>query len=367
MIKYGFILLLIGCLFKMEAQTTKNLVSENEMQRVYNEVKTPYKYGLVLVPVNNSQKVDCPSIFRDHQTWYMTYIVFDGRGYETRLAQSKNLLDWKDLGTIMSFSKDTLHWDSNQKAGYIALQDPNWGGTYQWNGYSGKHWMTYLGGSKKGYEAGILAVGVAYTNNDPVKIHEWERLEFPVLKSKDKDVRWWENATIFKSTVIQDSKKNTGHEFVMYYNAAGDSATQEHAAERIGMAVSDDMIHWQRYLTDPVLNHHMGITGDAFLQKMDNLWVMFYFGAFWPKGRKEAFDRFACSYDLVHWTDWAGDDLIKPSEPYDEIYAHKPCVIKWKGIVYHFYCAVNKKDQRGIAVATSIDLGKSGLTFKNKQ
>jgi hypothetical protein len=30
-------------------------------------------------------------------------------------------------------------------------------------------------------------------------------------------------------------------------------------------------------------------------------------------------------------------------------------VVKYKGVVYHFYCAVNNKDQRGIAVATSVD------------
>jgi hypothetical protein len=32
-------------------------------------------------------------------------------------------------------------------------------------------------------------------------------------------------------------------------------------------------------------------------------------------------------------------------------------------VVYHFYCAVNKNDQRGIAVATSKDLGKSEVHF----
>jgi hypothetical protein len=89
---------------------------------------------------------------------------------------------------------------------------------------------------------------------------------------------------------------------------------------------------------------------------------MFYFGAFW-QDRKGAFNRFACSYDLINWTDWNGENLIQSSEPYDELYAHKSCVVKHNGVVYHFYCAVNKKDQRGIAVATSKDLGKSELNF----
>ena len=128
------------------------------------------------------------------------------------------------------------------------------------------------------------------------------------------------------------------------------------------MALSDDMLHWRRFKTEPVVHHEAGITGDPYLQKIGDVWVMFYFGAFW-KDRPKAFDRFACSYDLVHWTDWDGESLIEPTETFDAKYAHKPCVIKYKDVVYHFYNAVNEKDQRGIAVATSKDLGKSSLNF----
>ena len=84
------------------------------------------------------------------------------------------------------------------------------------------------------------------------------------------------------------------------------------------------------------------------------MYVLFYFGAFWKPG---AFERFACSYDLVNWTEWKGADLVAPSEPYDEQYAHKPWVIKYKGIVYHFYTAVGKEG-RVLALATSKDLKK---------
>ena len=55
----------------------------------------------------------------------------------------------------------------------------------------------------------------------------------------------------------------------------------------------------------------------------------------------------AVSKDLVNWTDWEGENLIQSSEPYDELYAHKSWVLKYKGIVYHFYCAVNKAGDRG--------------------
>jgi predicted GH43/DUF377 family glycosyl hydrolase len=345
----------------MQAQQT---VPQQVMQQIYDEIKTPYKYGLVVVPADDSKKIDCPSVFKKGKDWFMTYIQFDGRGYETWLAKSSNLLEWKTLGRIMSFS-DTMQWDNNQKAGYIALEDYTWGGDYEWQAFNNKYWMSYIGGKDRGYESGPLAIGIASTKIDASIPHEWDRLNKPVLTATDADTRWWENKKLFKSTVIWDKQKTTGYPFVMYYNANGDSSHNTPKwrwFERIGMAVSNDMVNWKRLGDDPVMHHTIGITGDAMIQKIKNVWVMFYFGAFW-EGRKDAFNRFGCSYDLVHWTDWNGDDLIKASEPYDEKYAHKSFVVKSNGVVYHFYCAVNKKDQRGIAVATSVDEGKSAVHF----
>ena len=86
--------------------------------------------------------------------------------------------------------------------------------------------------------------------------------------------------------------------------------------------------------------------------KIGDVWVMFYFGAGW---KPRAFDTFACSYDLAHWTKWDGQNLVEPSEAFDQTYAHKPWVLKWNGVVYHFYCAVGSAG-RVIALATSKDL-----------
>ena len=335
-----------------------------KMQEIYEEVKTPYKYGLVMVP-DGEHKMDCPTVFREGNTWYMTFLVYGGRGYETWLAKSKDLLNWENMGRLLSFT-DAGSWDDNQKAGYNALGSTDWGGDYKLSKYKGRYWMSYFGGKEKGYEPEPLAIGMAHTTKKPWVAHEWTRLEKPVLSSSDADVGWWENRNkLFKSTVIEDKERLTGHPFVMYYNAVGDSLLNNKKTrwyERIGMAVSDDMLHWQRFGKDPVVHHPAGITGDGVIQKIKDTWVMFYFGAFWEDG-KGAFNRFAASDDLVNWTDWTGDNLIESSEPYDGLYAHKSFVLKHKGVVYHFYCAVNKKDQRGIAVATSKDLGKSKVNF----
>ncbi|SFN41342.1 alpha-L-rhamnosidase [Chitinophaga sp. YR627] len=355
---------LIGpVVLQQERVTAGGEVAQSVMQQVYQEIKTPYKYGIVMVPVDDSKKLDCPSIFRKGKKWYMVYIIYDeGRGYETWLAESKDLLHWKTKGKMMSFADSSTVWDVNQRAGYISLQDHVWGGNYKWYSYKGKHWMSYIGGAQNGYEQGLLSVGIANTRRRITRAHEWKRLDKPALMATDSNAGWWENNTIYKSSVMWDKTNTTGHPFVMYYNAKGDSLKPKRGKERIGMAVSDDMEHWTRYGKDPVLDHFTGITGDAVIQRMDNMWVMFYFGAFW-KNRPTAFNRFACSYDLVHWSDWNGADLINSTEDYDGRFAHKSFVVKYKGVVYHYYCAVNQKDQRGIAVATSKDLGKSTLHF----
>ena len=92
--------------------------------------------------------------------------------------------------------------------------------------------MSYFGGDSKGYEAGILSIGMAYTKESPTKAHEFERLDKPVLTPKDAEVSWWENSTMYKNTVIRDKEKVTGHNFIMYYNARGDSLKPAKGAER---------------------------------------------------------------------------------------------------------------------------------------
>ena len=324
-----------------------SVVPQEEMERIFNEIKTPFKYGVVVQHPDSGKMVDSPTIFRENDIWYMTYIVFDGQGYETWLSQSDNLLNWETKGKILSFSENT--WDANQKAGYISLISTDWGGDYSVENYQDKYWMTYLGGNTEGYEKGTLKIGLA---NSPTltEADEWNRNNSSILSPEDEDVRWFENKTIYKSLVIRDSIKHTGHPFVMYYNAKGDTANYE----SIAMAVSDDMIEWKRYGENPLITKGKGICGDAQVVKFGDIYIMFYFGAFWKPG---AFERFACSYDLINWTDWNGEDLIASSEDYDKKYAHKPWVLKWNGIVYHFYNAVGDRG-RVIALSTSKDLTK---------
>lgn len=334
---------LVGC--NQKNTSLNKVVPQEEMEKIFNEIKTPYKYGVVVKHPDTTKMVDSPTIFRKNDIWYMTYIVFDGQGYETWLSESDDLLNWKSKGKILSFTENT--WDANQKAGYVSLVKTDWGGDYTVEKYQDKYWMTYLGGNTAGYESGTLKIGLAKSTTI-TEAEEWNTNNSPLLSPEDEDARWFDDKTIYKSLVIRDRNKHTGHPFVMYYNAKGDTANYE----SIAMAVSDDMHTWKRYGENPVITREKGICGDAQIAKIGDIYVMFYFGAFWKPG---AFERFACSYDLINWTDWGGEDLLASSEDYDKKYAHKPWVIKWNGVVYHFYNAVGTSG-RVIALATSKDL-----------
>jgi predicted GH43/DUF377 family glycosyl hydrolase len=354
----NFIILLMGMIYmedflnnSVDSKRIPTMVPQEIMDKIYEEVKTPFKYGIILEQEGDTT-CDCPSVFRFNNRWYLVYVSFDGVCYETYLAESNDLLNWKKLGKILEAGNSG--WDSLQNAGFIALQDTKWGGSNELLQYDEKYWMSYVGGMNKGYETPPLSIGIANTDKPDQPI-PWKRIpDNPVLTSSQDDVRHFENEILYKSNIIIDDNQSLGYLFIMYYNAKSNDKVW---TEKIGMAVSNDMIHWKRYGNDAVVKHNTGITGDAQIVKIDNMWVMFYFGAHY---KPRAFDQFACSYDLINWTYWNGNDLISPSEFYDQEYAHKPWVIKYNGIVYHFYCAVGNKG-RSIALATSKYVGKSPL------
>ena len=367
-------------------------IEKKVMQRIYNEVRTPYKYGMVVAPTDNYHKIDCPTVFREGDKWLMTYVVYngkdglDGRGYETWLSESDDLLHWNTLGRILSYKNDG--WDMNQRGGFPALIDWTWGGSYGISKYKKNYWMTYIGGHGTGYEAvrEPLNIGMAWTAADITTAHEWQSGDKPLLSINDKDVQWWEKLVQYKSTIYEmrnENQRSTAegkvkgemrnampkelkkYRFIMFYNAGGINPTNNLKAERIGIALSNDLKKWKRYDGNPIFANEVGgiITGDAQIAKMGDLYVMFYFKAYDPSRKYNAFNTFAVSRDLIHWQRWEGDDLIIPSKPYDEMFAHKSYVVKHDGIVYHFYCAVNNDQQRGIAVATSVPMGRSEVRF----
>ncbi len=327
------------------------MVSQERMQEIYEMIKTPYKHGAV-VKFEDSM-ADSPTVFRYNNQWYMYFVRIDKNvsesGYETHMASSDNLLDWNYEKVILKRTQNG-RWDSKQCGGYAGFVDLNFGGSNEMQKVNGKYYMVYLGGCLNGYETDPLSMGLAYSDN-PIDADSFSVFPAPILSPKDTDAREFETLTIYKGDMFIDEARVLGHKYINAYNA---KATDN--MERIYLAVSDDGEHWARYGKEPIINEigkidKLLISGDPQIVKIGDLYVMFFFRAF--SDGLGAYNTFACSYDLLNWTMWDGEPLIKSEEEWENVCAHKSWVVKADGIVYHFYCAVNDKGERFIALATS--------------
>ena len=323
-------------------------ILKEKMQEIYEKIKTPYKYGAVIK--SDEYLTDSPSVFRYNGKWYMYYIMIhknvENSGYETHLASSDNLIDWKYEGKLFERLEDN-HWDSRQIAGYAAFVDNKFGATNEIQKVNNKYYMAYLGGNLNGYETDPLSMGLAYSKRP---IGKFTRFEKQILSPKDSDAREFEKLTLYKSDMFIDEAMTLGHKYVNAYNAK-----PLDNKERIYLAVSDDGEHWKRYLDTPIIDEtktipNLLISGDPQIVKLDNLYVMFFFRSIENGG---AYNTFAVSETLTDWTIWDGEPLIKPEYEWENLFAHKSCVLKYNGVVYHYYCAVNTKGERFIALATS--------------
>lgn len=331
-------------------EKVENQITKKEMEYIYTELQTPYKYGMVVTQIGDEENVeiDCPGVYKFQGKWYMTFVSHNSRsetgGYRTHLASSSDLLHWNYEGCVFDNKPDYP-----QCAAFPALQDISFGGSNELECIHGRYWWTTMEGSVKGYEGEPMNIGLLSTQN-PSTADRWRHEDGLLLSVDDSDVRE-ERKTLYKSTVIHDTSQITGYPYVMYYNAKDlDGHT-----EKIFIAGSNDMIHWKRLGDSHALciEGHQ-ITGDPQIVKINDLWVMNLYGY---TGKAPAYDTFAASRDLLNWTLWDGQPTISASEEYDSKHAHKPWIIKENGVTYHFYCARSLDNRpRGIALATSINL-----------
>ena len=231
-------------------------VTPAEMKALYEEVKTPFKVGAVM-RAEKGTMIDNPCVYRTDDGWRMMFIVYDGKGYETHLAKSDDLVHWTRLGLVLERGA-AGSWDSAQADGGPALFSTEWGGDNRMRKSRDWYWMTYIGGAKTGYETAPLSISVA-TAKDNSTADKWLRMTaHPVLSPEDPDVRAFEDYELFRSFVIQDPLRRLGKEFVMYYNAK----RRSDRGESIGMAVSDDMLNWRRYGDGAVLTNGKPVPGE---------------------------------------------------------------------------------------------------------
>ncbi|PLT44227.1 hypothetical protein NYE40_03755 [Paenibacillus sp. FSL W8-1187] len=307
----------------------------------------------------DSEAVDCPFVFRHRDRFYMMHIGFDGRGYQTALAASDDLLAWTRLGVILGRGTDDSRWDHVGAAGsWMLLESSDLDETPRLKKVDGRYWMIYHAYPDFGYEEGGAAMGLAWCEDE--ELLEWHRLPEPVMTFGDGGE--WERGGLYKCCLLEHEGR-----YWMFYNAK--EKPDWPWIEQTGLAWSDDLRVWQRHPANPLLAVSEGTFYSRYVSdpcirfdKPSGWWVNFGFGF----DGEHAQGLLALSRDLESWR-----ILPEPSLPHgapgeiDQTHAHKSFVVRWKGTLYHFYCACRPArpgdpawsgaggELRSIAVATS--------------
>ncbi|MCX6620795.1 MAG: hypothetical protein NTY38_06895 [Acidobacteria bacterium] len=315
-----------------------------------HRLATPYKYNRLVVTASgvpgafDQLSVDCPFVFRNGDRYSMTYVGFDGAGYQTGLASSHNLVDWHPEGAILRRDPNSPIAKYNIALNWI-LRENDVRSPGRLRKVHGRYLGVYHAYPGSGYEQGPAVIGLAWSHD----LKAWT-LDPPCLRGADGAA--WEKAGLYKPCLLEACGT-----YYLFYNAK-DLPTRW--KEQTGVATSKDLKTWTRYEGNPILrNGPAGSPDEKFASDPCVLqdgahWAFFYFGL---DTKGVARDLLARGPDLYH-AEKCGEVLIDVGPPgsIDHTYAHKPSVITHNGVLYHFYCAVAKKDGkeiRGISVARS--------------
>jgi hypothetical protein len=318
--------------------------------------RTPCKYGrLLLGPAADpaafdSRSVDCPFLFRYRGRYFMTYVGWDGTGYQTGLASSANLIDWGREGCILRRDPASSVTRYNIAMNWIVrhneLRSPG-----ELTKLQGHFVGVYHAYPNAGLEEGPAVIGLCRSTD----LMHWD-IEGPCLRPEDGAE--WEAGGLYKPCLVE----NAGT-FYLFYNAKTKSLPKAQGGgwiEQTGVATSTDLKKWTRYSGNPIIP--VGAPGspddrfasDPCVLRDGKRWVFFYYSL---DRKGKARDLLALGDDPFHPVK-TGEILVDTGPPgsIDSTYAHKPGVVWRDGALYHFYCAVSGKwpnEVRGIAVARS--------------
>ncbi|ATY32682.1 glycoside hydrolase family protein [Sphingomonas psychrotolerans] len=312
--------------------------------------RTPHKYGkLVIGPSRvagnfDEKSVDCPFAFSANGRFYLTYVGFDGTGYQTAVAESHDLVNWSNRRLILKRDPASPVTRYNVAMASIlrenALESP--ARLIKVKGRYLGAWHAY---PSAGYEEGPAVIGLAWSDD----LINWQRGD-PILLPQDGAE--WERGGLYKPYLIR-----VGDTYHLYYNA---KTTGTPWKEQTGLATSKDLRTWTRHPASPLIRN--GATGswddrfasDPVVVEHRGKWGMFYFGLSTDKRARDLLALGSSPTEFVKVPEILVD--VGPPGSVDDTYAHKPSVIFHEGDLYHFYCAVSGKwpnEVRGIAVARS--------------
>jgi hypothetical protein len=317
---------------------------------------TPHKYGKLVLEASTGgaafdcKTVDCPFVFHHHGQFYMTYVGFDGTGYQTGLAVSANLVDWRKQGCILGRDPASAVTRYNIAMNWIvrenALQSPG-----NLKKVGGRFLGVYHAYPNPGLEEGPAVIGLCWSGD----LRRWT-IDPPCLQPGDGAD--WERGGLYKPCLVE-----RGGTWYLFYNAKTQNLPRSQGGgwrEQTGVATSRDLKVWTRYDGNPIIpNGPAGSLDERFASDpcvvLDgDRWVIFYY-SFDKTGK--ARDLAAVGNDAFHPVK-TNQILIDVGPPgsVDSTFAHKPSVVWHEGALYHFYCAVSGKypnEIRGISVARS--------------
>lgn len=311
---------------------------------------TPHKYGKLVLQASTEpgafdcKTVDCPFVFHHQGRFYMTYVGWDGTGYQTGLASSANLVDWHKEGCILKRDPASPITRYNIAMNWIVrqnqLQSPG-----ELRKVRGRFLGVFHAYPNAGLEEGPAVIGLCRSSD----LLRWELGDICL---KPEDGTDWEKGGLYKPCLLE-------HEgtYYLFYNA---KTAGRGWREQTGVATSKDLKTWTRYAGNPILptggpdSWDERFASDPCVLLHGKEWAMYYYG-FDRKGK--ARDFLAVGSDPFHFTK-VNEILIDVGKPgdVDSTFAHKPSVIYRQGALYHFYCAVSGKypdEIRGISVARS--------------
>jgi predicted GH43/DUF377 family glycosyl hydrolase len=320
---------------------------------------TPYKYGRLVLrgsgtPGSFDEKfVDGPFVFRYQNEFRMSYIGFDGVGYQTGLARSPDLVHWTRIGCVLRRQPDSPVFRYNIAMMWIVRENDALGPATL-KKVRGRYLGAWHAYPNAGMEAGPAVIGLCWSQD---LIH-WQ-LDPPSLRPDDPHAAPWEQGGLYKPCLVEYDGL-----FYLFYNAKTRPLPQSQGGgwhEQTGLATSPDLKHWTRSPLNPIIrNGSPGAWDDRFASdpcavRWRNQWAVFYYGLSSRDGKARDLLALGHAPDRLHKTDSILVDAGGPGSV-DDDYAHKPSILDWEGDLYHFYTAVSGRypsDIRGISVARS--------------
>ena len=301
--------------------------------------------------ITNLLGTDVPTVYQvpGRDQYFMSFVGFDGRGYQSFVAESADLVHWGKYRLAMGFGPTNEFDHGGCVIGAFLYDSYDIKAPRRLKKRAGQFWTLYGAYPRQGgYELRPGYEGVAVSDDGLA----WRRaMNQPILSVHDPDCGSWEKDCIYQPWLVEHQGR-----FFNFYNAAAGSLEQS------GLAFSTDLLNWMRYPANPVVRNRPGgydqdFCSDPKVFRDGDHWTMFYFGV----GRGGAHIMVAFSSDLVHWTTHPEPLYKAGGHPsgLDKQYAHKISLIysPKNDTFYLFYNAVPGKNDptggRGIGLITS--------------